>query len=116
MPYAYSRSGTFVGFVFGHPLQAGPIDPNAEQLHKKILWYVRPSGEEHDLRIVARPLGKNGPTVRETVTSEDGMFPDGIEVPAPGCWRLKLSWGAHSDHIDLMYHPPPNRPTAEDGR
>jgi len=32
-----------------------------------------------------------------------GPGPSIVDVPAPGCWRLTLSWSARRDSLDLQY-------------
>ena len=32
-----------------------------------------------------------------------GPGPSGINLPAPGCWRLSLRWSGRADELDLRY-------------
>jgi hypothetical protein len=32
-----------------------------------------------------------------------GPGPSGINLPAPGCWRLALRWSGRTDELDLQY-------------
>jgi hypothetical protein len=74
----------------------------------KILWHVRLPRDGNPLHIAARPRGRHAPVVR--VERPDGsgpgeIYPDGFAVPTPGCWHVTLSWGPHTDTVDLQYQP-----------
>jgi len=38
-----------------------------------------------------------------TVSVPGGPGPSIIDLPAPGCWTLHLSWSAHTDELKLHY-------------
>ena len=101
MPYALGASGRIAAIVFGYPL----LSPPGKTRNNKILWVshsaVRPLS---DLRIRARRMvgpWPVGPVVRRTVTGGPG--PSIVDLPAPGCWRLALSWSGRHDTLDLRY-------------
>jgi hypothetical protein len=103
VPYVLGRSGTIVAILFGYPLTAPPPVTR----NNKILWVSRTPVESLTrLRISAqrmagtRPLGK---PVRRSVAGGPG--PSIINLPAPGCWRLSLSWAGRDDTLDLQYRP-----------
>jgi hypothetical protein len=79
------RSGG--GFLFN----TYPFRITAGQLTNqgnKVLWAVRTPRNDGPLAIVAHPLGASTPEVRETRpadTSPGEIYPDGIDVPIPGC-------------------------------
>src|SRR5260370_10482470 len=33
----------------------------------------------------------------------NGPGPSFVNLPAPGCWTLDLSWAGHQDQVDLWY-------------
>ncbi|UBU16269.1 hypothetical protein [Nonomuraea gerenzanensis] len=98
--HVFSGRGDMVAVLFGYPL-ASPPRPNRGN---KILWVSRlPLLPSNPLRIEAR-LGGTGAPVRTKVSGGPG--PSLIDLPSPGCWRLKLSWSSHTDFIDLEYVAP----------
>jgi hypothetical protein len=44
-----------------------------------------------------------GSTRTATVSLPDGPGPSYVNLPAPGCWTLRLSWGGHTDRLMLRY-------------
>jgi hypothetical protein len=44
-----------------------------------------------------------GSTRAVTVNLPDGPGPSYVNLPAPGCWTLHLSWGGHTDQLRLRY-------------
>jgi hypothetical protein len=44
-----------------------------------------------------------GSTRTATVNLPDGPGPSYVNMPAPGCWTLHLSWGGHTDQLSLRY-------------
>lgn len=99
LPYVISTDATVVGYLFARPLRATKSDD-------KILWYVRLPRDGHSLHIEARPRGGPAPVVRvaEPADSSPGeIYPSLVDVPTPGCWHVTLSWGPHTDAVDLRY-------------
>ncbi len=101
LPHVVGRSGEIAALVFGYPLRS----PAVEDRGNKILWVsrrtVRPLS---DLRIRAQRMeGRRrvGRPVTRVVVGGPG--PSGINLPAPGCWRLTLRWSGRSDQLDLRY-------------
>jgi len=39
----------------------------------------------------------------ETRTVGDGPGPSIVDLPEAGCWKLDLTWGDHTDHLELAY-------------
>jgi hypothetical protein len=107
--YAVSRSGQMVAVLFGYPLS----QPPAKDRNNKILWVSGPASAtprdpsaapgSDDLVIDARLDGRGEPVQRRIV---GGPGPSIVDLPAPGCWRLALSWSGRTDVIDLDYGPP----------
>jgi hypothetical protein len=101
LPHVVGRSGEIAALVFGYPLRSPPLEDRGN----KILWVsrrtVRPLS---DLRIRAQRMeGRRrvGRPVTRVVVGGPG--PSGINLPAPGCWRLTLRWSGRSDQLDLRY-------------
>jgi hypothetical protein len=101
LPHVLGRSGEIAALVFGYPLRSPP----AKDRSNKILWVsrrdVRPLS---DLRIRAQRMeGRRrvGRPVTRVVVGGPG--PSGIDLPAPGCWRLSLRWSGRTDELDLRY-------------
>jgi hypothetical protein len=44
-----------------------------------------------------------GSTRTATVDLPNGPGPSYVDMPAPGCWTLHLSWGGHTDQLSLRY-------------
>jgi hypothetical protein len=105
IPHVVGRSGAIVAILFGYPLTAPPPATR----NNKILWVSRiPVASPGRLRISAQrmndtqPLGK---PVRRSVLGGPG--PSIIDLPAPGCWRLSLTWAGREDTVDLRYSAGP---------
>jgi hypothetical protein len=43
--------------------------------------------------------------VRMADSSPGEIYPSYVDLPAPGCWRLSLRWGAHAAQLDVEVHP-----------
>jgi hypothetical protein len=98
MPHVLGARGDIVAILFGYPLHHPPLDDGRTN---KILWVSRVPVEPADtLRIEAR-LDATGPPVSREVPGGPG--PSIVDLPAPGCWRLMLSWSQHTDTMDLAY-------------
>jgi hypothetical protein len=44
-----------------------------------------------------------GSTRTATVDLPNGPGPSYVDMPAPGCWTLHLSWAGHADQLSLRY-------------
>ncbi len=100
LPYVIAHPPIAGGYLFVFPLQSGAHAPN------KILWAVGVPRDGSDLVISARPLTASRPVITETLPDDSypgEIYPDGLAVPAPGCWQLTLSWSGHRALLDLAY-------------
>jgi hypothetical protein len=97
VPYVLGDGGDIVAILWADhdPLSA---PPRADR-NNKILW-ASPYGGT--LRIEATRSGSDQTVVR---TVPGGPGPSIIDLPAPGCWSLDLTWGGHHDHLRLGYAP-----------
>ena len=101
LPHVLGRSGDIAALVFGYPLRSPP----AKDRGNKILWVSRRAVKPlSDLRIHAQRMDGRRPVGRSvTRVVVGGPGPSGINLPAPGCWRLTLRWSGRSDELDLQY-------------
>ena len=101
LPHVLGRSGEIAALVFGYPLRSPP----AKNRGNKILWVSRREVKApSDLRIHAQRMDgrrRVGRAVTRVVMGGPG--PSGINLPAPGCWRLTLRWSGRTDELDLQY-------------
>jgi len=44
-----------------------------------------------------------GSTRTVTVSVPGGPGPSIVDLPAPGCWTLHLTWSGHTDELKLRY-------------
>jgi hypothetical protein len=104
LPWVVATPAIAAGFIFTPQLKAGshPQDPG-----NKILWVVRTPRAGSDLEITAHPLAASSPIVTESRPADSWpgeIYPDGLDVPIPGCWRLELRWAHSQATVDLDYH------------
>jgi len=73
--------------------------PPRPDRNNKILWVSRiPLAAPDPLVIKATLAGST-----RTVSVPGGPGPSIIDLPAPGCWTLHVSWSAHTDELKLHY-------------
>jgi hypothetical protein len=97
------RSGEIVAILFRHPLRSPP----AEGTNNKILWVSKRPQSRAALWIRAEQMDGTdvvGVPIRTIVAGGPG--PSLVNVPAPGCWRVTLSWSGRRDTLDLEYRAP----------
>jgi hypothetical protein len=101
MPHAISQGRDLAALLFGHPLSAPPVQGRAN----KILWVSRiPATPGSDLHIRARRYAGGRPVGRAVSrVVAGGPGPSIVNLPEPGCWRLRLRWSGHRDTLDLHY-------------
>ncbi|WP_236791331.1 hypothetical protein [Amycolatopsis sp. GM8] len=93
--YALGAQGEILGVLFTDSLQVPPPPTGSN----KILW-VSKSDSAGPLKIDATLAGSGLTTTREV---PDGPGPSNVDLPAPGCWSLELSWPGHHDRVELPY-------------
>lgn len=102
VPYAIARPPIAAAFVFGHPLH---MPDSGITSSNKILWVVG-TARTGPLLVEGRPLGRSAPFVAFTFPANSGpgeIYPSGVDVPEPGCWRFTLQWAGQQAEIDLLY-------------
>ena len=96
MPHVTGAAGNIVAILWVTPnaLHA-PAQPNRAN---KILWVSRVSSGPMTIRATLA-----GSARAATVDLPNGPGPSYVDMPAPGCWTLHLSWGGHTDQLMLRY-------------
>jgi hypothetical protein len=93
MPHVLGRAGEITAILFGDPLASPPRPDRAN----KVLWVARETPLTYTrLAITARQGDR-------TVTRNVDLGPSYVDLPAPGCWQLTLTWAGHEDTLDLAY-------------
>jgi hypothetical protein len=99
MPHLLTRSGDVVAILFGFPLASPP----REGLANKILWVQR-EGPTSTVDISAQRMEGTAHVGEPVERRLDGGFgPSVVDLPDPGCWRLRLTYDDRIDSIDLEY-------------
>jgi hypothetical protein len=99
MPHVMGETGNIVAILWAtrDALHSPPLQGRSN----KILWVSRiPFVAPNPLVIKATLAGS---TRRATVSVPGGPGPSTIDLPAPGCWTLHLSWSGHTDELKLRY-------------
>jgi hypothetical protein len=103
--FVLSNQDDVAGFLFGPSLRAGhPTNPT-----NKILWVVREPRNGQPLHIAAAPDASTEAMVAYDFpanSSPGEIYPSIVDVPAPGCWRLTLTWGGNRAELSLLYAAP----------
>jgi hypothetical protein len=96
MPHVIGTAGDIVAILWvpSDALHA-PALPNRAN---KILWVSRVSSGPMTIRATLA-----GGARTATVRLPDGPGPSYVDMPAPGCWTLRLSWAGHTDQLSLRY-------------
>jgi hypothetical protein len=94
MPFVRSASGNVVAILFAGALYSPPrADPA-----NKVLWTWHDLPSPAGLRVTARLEG-TGPATSVGLPVPAG--PSYVDLPAPGCWRLTITWPTGHDTVDL---------------
>jgi len=96
MPHVMGAAGNIVAILWATPnaLHA----PALPTMANKILWVSRVSSGPMTIRAKLA-----GSPRTATVDLPNGPGPSHVDMPAPGCWTLHLSWGGHTDELSLRY-------------
>jgi hypothetical protein len=99
VPHVTGASGNIVAILWSpkNALHAPPL-PN---INNKILWVSRVPMDGLAPLVIQAMLA--GSTRTATVSLPDGPGPSYVNLPAPGCWTLHLSWAGHTDKLMLRY-------------
>ncbi|MFG1738736.1 hypothetical protein ACGFLT_11995 [Micromonospora chalcea] len=102
--HVFGAGGEIVAILFAYPL----VHDRGDGANNKILWVARPEPGRSEpaprtpLVITATRDGTGAPVVREVA---GGPGPSIVDLPAAGCWRLRLDWSGRTDTMDLVYRP-----------
>ncbi|MFD6265518.1 hypothetical protein ACFXA2_13790 [Micromonospora chalcea] len=102
--HVFGTGGEIVAILFAYPL----VHDRGDGANNKILWVARPEPGRSEpaprtpLVITATRDGTGAPVVREV---DGGPGPSIVDLPAAGCWRLRLDWSGRTDTMDLVYRP-----------
>jgi hypothetical protein len=96
MPHVVGAAGNIVAILWAtsNALHA----PALPDRRNKILWVSRLSPGPMTIRATLADSSRTA-----TVDLPDGPGPSYVDMPAPGCWTLHLSWGGHTDQLSLRY-------------
>ena len=99
MPHVMGEAGNIVAILWA-PRDALHLPPLRDR-NNKILWVSRVPSVAPDGLVIKATLA--GGTRSAIVSVPGGPGPSIIDLPAPGCWTLRLSWSGHTDELKLRY-------------
>lgn len=101
MPQVMGEAGNIVAILWADrdALHSPPLQDRSN----KILWVSRIPFTSYGPLVIKATLA--GGTRTATVSVPGGPGPSIIDLPAPGCWTLHLSWSGHTDELELRYMP-----------
>ncbi len=94
--------GDIVAILWGGPKTSLYAPPHEDQ-NNKILWVARRPLPAMSLTPLAIRATLNGTHLVASRELPNGPGPSSVNLPAPGCWTLNLSWAGHQDQVDLWY-------------
>jgi hypothetical protein len=99
MPHVMGEAGNIVAILWAtrDALHSPPLPDRSN----KILWVSKVPLVAPDPLVITATLA--GSTRTATVSVPGGPGPSTIDLPAPGCWMLHLSWSGHTDELKLRY-------------
>jgi len=99
MPHVMGEAGNIVAILWAprDALHSPPLQDRSN----KILWVSRIPFVAPNPLIIKATLA--GSTRTATVSVPGGPGPSTVDLPAPGCWTLHLSWSGHTDELKLRY-------------
>jgi hypothetical protein len=98
--FVLSEEANILGYLFVDPLRVAPRD---DGMSNKILWVVREPRNGEDLTWSAT---SGDSVVRGSLPADSApgeIYPSIIDVTAPGCWHVTLTWDGNVGHVDLHY-------------
>ncbi len=99
MPHVMGEAGNIVAILWA--TRNALHSPSLQDRSNKILWVSRIPLVAPDPLVINAVLA--GSTRTATVSVPGGPGPSIIDLPAPGCWTLHLSWSGHTDELRLRY-------------
>jgi hypothetical protein len=99
MPHVMGEAGNIVAIMWA--TRDALHSPPLPDVGNKILWVSRIPFVAPEPLVIRATLA--GSTRTATVSVAGGPGPSTIDLPAPGCWTLHLSWSGHSDELRLRW-------------
>jgi hypothetical protein len=99
MPHVMGEAGNIVAVLWAN--RDALHSPSLPDRSNKILWVSRIPLVALSPLVIRATLA--GGTRAVTVSVPGGPGPSIIDLPAPGCWTLHLSWSGHTDELKLRY-------------
>jgi hypothetical protein len=99
MPHVTGEAGNIVAILWvpRDALHSPPL----QDRNNKILWVSRIPPAAPDPLVIKATLA--GSTRTATVSVPGGPGPSIVDLPAPGCWTLHLTWAGQTDELKLRY-------------
>jgi len=94
--------GEIVAILWGGPKTSLYAPPHRNQ-NNKILWVPRLPLPVFSVSPFTIRATLNGTHLVASRKMPNGPGPSVVNLPAPGCWTLNLSWAGHQDQVDLWY-------------
>jgi hypothetical protein len=91
--------GDIVAILWGTP-ESSLYAPPLPNVGNKVLWVSRLADKPGAPLAIRATL--NG-TDRTAALELPDVGPSYVNLPAPGCWTLDLSWSGHRDQVELWY-------------
>lgn len=99
MPHVLGEAGNIVAILWTS--RDALHSPPLQDRNNKILWVSRIPLVAPDPLVIKARLASSTRTA--TMSVPGGPGPSIIDLPAPGCWTLHLSWSGHTDELKLRY-------------
>ena len=99
MPHVPGEAGNIVAILWAD--RDALHSPALQDRGNKILWVSRIPFVAPNPLVINATLAGGTRTV--TLSVPGGPGPSTINLPAPGCWTLHLSWSGHTDQLMLRY-------------
>ena len=99
MPHVMGAAGNIVAILWAD--RDALHSPARQQENNKILWVSRIPFVAPNPLVIDATLA--GGTRAVALSVPGGPGPSIINLPAPGCWTLHLSWSGHTDELKLRY-------------
>lgn len=98
-PHVTGANDEILGVLFTDPLRA----PAQKGRDNKILWVAKDKSYGTGPLVIRASLHGSKQVTTRTVAGGPG--PSFVDLPAPGCWQLILTWSGHRDTLAVPYVP-----------
>jgi hypothetical protein len=103
MGHVLGVRGDIVAILWGGPKTSLFAPPHTGQENNKILWVARLPLPVMSVAPMTIRATLNGTHLVASRVLPNGPGPSAVDLPAPGCWTLNLSWAGLQDQVDLWY-------------